>query len=125
MCVLMLRGPQTIGEIRDRTGKLAEFASLTEVEPVLEELIERHLAVHLPRRPGQKEARYAHLLSGSAAAAEANTAGEGDTPGVVSTESARAGDSARVAAPEIAVEDLRQELKALQARFDEFTRQFG
>ncbi len=67
LCVLMLRGAQTIGEIRQRTGRLHEFESLTEVEETLEDLITKNprgLAVKLTRRPGEKEARYAHLLCG-------------------------------------------------------------
>ena len=62
LCVLMLRGAQTPGELKQRTERLHPFASLGEVEATLSELIERELAVRLPRRPGQKEQRYAHTL---------------------------------------------------------------
>ena len=62
LCVLMLRGPQTPGELKGRTERLHPFASLAEVHETLDGLIERELAVRLPRRPGQKEQRYAHLL---------------------------------------------------------------
>jgi len=64
--VLLLRGPQTGGELRTRTDRLAEFNSLGEVEDVLSRLAARDepLVVRLERQPGQKEARYAHLLSG-------------------------------------------------------------
>ena len=67
MCVLMLRGPQTVGEIRGRTGRLYEFADLGEVEETLEGLARRDgpLVAKLPRQAGRKEARYAHLLSGA------------------------------------------------------------
>ncbi len=65
LAVLMLRGPQTTGELKQRTDRLHPFASLEDVEGVLERLIERGFAVHLDRRPGQKEARYAHLLGGA------------------------------------------------------------
>src|SRR5688572_5229503 len=66
MSVLMLRGPQTVGEIRTRTARLFDFVDLTHVEVTLQALItlSTPLVVQLPRRPGQKEVRYAHLLSG-------------------------------------------------------------
>ncbi len=66
MCVMMLRGPQTVGEIRTRTNRLYDFSSLEEVETTLNSLMsgERPLLVRLPRQTGQKEVRYAHLLSG-------------------------------------------------------------
>ncbi|HUF33792.1 MAG TPA: YceH family protein [Acidimicrobiales bacterium] len=66
LAVLALRGPQAPGELRTRAERLHAFASLAEVEEVLERLAGRDqpLAVHLPRQPGQKEARWAHLLSG-------------------------------------------------------------
>ena len=67
LCVLMLRGAQTLGEIKGRTGRLADFASLADVERAVASLVSRQLAVTLPRRPGQKEKRYAHLLSGAPA----------------------------------------------------------
>lgn len=123
MCVLMLRGPQTTGEIRGRTGRLAEFASLTDVEAVLGALAGRELVIHLPRRPGQKEARYAHLLSGSPAAAIA--AEERDTPGTSPAQHGGTGGAERIAALEASVDELRRELAALQASFEEFKRQFG
>src|SRR5918998_394468 len=65
-CVLLLRGPQTLGELRERSGRLHEFASLEEVEATLNALATREepVVLRLARRPGQKEARYAHLLSG-------------------------------------------------------------
>jgi hypothetical protein len=65
LAVLMLRGPQTTGELKQRAERLHPFTSLEGVEGVLERLIGRGLAVHLDRRPGQKEARYAHLLGGA------------------------------------------------------------
>ena len=67
MCVLMLRGPQTVGEIRTRTNRLYDFTSLEDVETTLNSLMsgELPLIVRLPRQTGQKEVRYAHLLSGT------------------------------------------------------------
>jgi uncharacterized protein YceH (UPF0502 family) len=64
LCVLMLRGAQTPGELKQRTERLHTFASLADVESTLSDLIKRDLAVRLPRRPGQKEQRYAHALGG-------------------------------------------------------------
>jgi uncharacterized protein YceH (UPF0502 family) len=66
LAVLALRGPQTVGELRTRTERMHDFASLSEVEEVLEALAAREepLVVRLERQPGQKEARYAQLLSG-------------------------------------------------------------
>jgi uncharacterized protein YceH (UPF0502 family) len=66
MCVMMLRGPQTVGEIRTRSNRLYDFSSLEEVETTLNSLLSREppLIVQLPRQSGQKEARCAHLLSG-------------------------------------------------------------
>jgi uncharacterized protein YceH (UPF0502 family) len=62
--VLMLRGPQTPGELKARCERLHRFASLAEVEDALESLIDRELAEQLPRRPGQKEERYEQRLGG-------------------------------------------------------------
>jgi uncharacterized protein len=63
LCLLMLRGPQTPGELKQRSGRLHAFADLDAIHATLERLIERDLAVRHDRRPGQKEERYAHRLS--------------------------------------------------------------
>jgi uncharacterized protein YceH (UPF0502 family) len=68
LCVLMLRGPQTVGELRERAGRLHPFSDLEEVESVLEHLLTGQpdpLVARLPRQPGTKEARFVHLLSGA------------------------------------------------------------
>ena len=70
LAVLMLRGPQTPGELKQRTERLHPFASLDEIDDVLERLIERELVARLERRPGQKEERYAQLLGGRDPVAE-------------------------------------------------------
>ena len=69
LAVLMLRGPQTLGEIRTNSARLAELASLDAVADLVGELIERTppLVTELPRSPGRREERYAHLLSGTPA----------------------------------------------------------
>ena len=64
LAVLMLRGPQTPGELRARTERLYRFGVFEELHGTLERLIERELVERLPRRPGQKEERYAQLLGG-------------------------------------------------------------
>lgn len=67
VCVLLLRGPQTPGELRTRTNRLAEFANVNEVESTLVQLSElngERLVLKLAREPGKREARYAHLFSG-------------------------------------------------------------
>lgn len=115
MTVLMLRGPQTVGEIRSRTGRMYEFDSLQEVEDTLQELAgrDRSLVLHLPRRPGEKEARWAHLLCGE--------------PEVDMTELAQAAparSSSRVEELEGRVATLEQELAALREEFARFKQQF-
>ena len=67
ICLLMLRGPQTPGELNTNSGRMYEFESIEEVQQMLERLSSPELpfVVELPKRPGQKEARYAHLLSGT------------------------------------------------------------
>ena len=67
LAVLMLRGAQTPGELKARTERLHPFASLREIDGVLDALIERELVARLPRRPGQKETRYRHLLGANGA----------------------------------------------------------
>jgi uncharacterized protein len=71
LCVLMLRGPQTLGELKQRSEKLHAFANLRAAEETLDRLSARELGRWLERRPGQKEARYTHLLGGDGAAAAA------------------------------------------------------
>jgi hypothetical protein len=64
LAVLMLRGPQTLGELKQRSERLHSFPSLAEVAQTLESLIQRELVARLPRRPGQKEERFRQLLGG-------------------------------------------------------------
>ena len=68
LAVLMLRGAQTPGELKQRSERLHSFAGLGEVQETLERLIEREQVARLPRRPGQKEERFEHLLGGEAEA---------------------------------------------------------
>ena len=71
MCVLMLRGPQTPGELKGRAGRMHAFSGLVSVQQTLARLIERRLVARLDRRPGQKEERYEQLLADAAGAAPA------------------------------------------------------
>jgi uncharacterized protein YceH (UPF0502 family) len=64
LAVLMLRGPQTLGELKGRSERMHRFGSLEDVQATLDGLAERELVARLPRRPGQKEDRYAQLLGG-------------------------------------------------------------
>jgi uncharacterized protein YceH (UPF0502 family) len=116
LCLLMLRGPQTPGEIRTRSGRLHEFASVADVETTLEKLSARAaqpLAVRLPRQPGFKESRFAHLLSGPPLTAkpEANST-------EVSPESPVQSDL------RVEVAKLREEVAELRQQFAEFRKQF-
>jgi uncharacterized protein YceH (UPF0502 family) len=70
LCVLMLRGPQTLGELKQRTERLHRFDDMSAVEQALDRLAERDLGRWLERRPGQKEARYTHLLEDEPGAVE-------------------------------------------------------
>ena len=118
--VLMLRGAQTVGELHARTIRLAEFADLADVEATLESLIARQpepLVARLARRSGQKEVRYAHLLSGEPAVAEAEAQLPDSLP-------ARASGDARITELERAVELLRAELAVVRAELAEFRAQF-
>src|ERR671933_2379307 len=81
LSVLMLRGPQTPGELKQRTERSHRFGSLPEVQETLEGLIARELVERLPRRPGQKEERYRHLLGDDEAdAGAAGDASDGQAP---------------------------------------------
>lgn len=114
LCVLMLRGPQTVGEIRARTGRLCEFASIAEAEHVLERLIEREdgpYVVKLPRQAGRKDSRYMHLLCGEVDI-------DVDTPADVS-QGQDASAHERITALEQAVATLRAELDELKAKMSD------
>jgi uncharacterized protein YceH (UPF0502 family) len=105
LCVLMLRGPQTPGELKQRSDRLHLFGELAEVEETLERLIARDLVARLARRPGQKEERFAQLLGG-----EVDDSAEPDAPRPVH---ARDPLEERVAALETEVAALRTALTDL------------
>lgn len=119
MCVLLLRGAQTPGELATRGFRLYEFSGLEEVESTLNGLISREpdpLVMRLPRQTGQKEARFAHLLCGEPAI---EIESEAATP-----VRRRTGDSDRVEKLEHDVVALTMEMRKLQQQFDEFKKQF-
>jgi len=112
LCTLMLRGPQTVGELRGRSERLYDFDDLPAVEACLNRLMEWQpdpLATTLPRQAGFKETRYAHLLSGE--------------PHVQSAQSPVAREDP-VARLQAAVENLEREVADLRQQFAEFRKQF-
>jgi hypothetical protein len=123
MCVLMLRGPQTVGELRGRTNRLYEFKELAEVEATLEELSQSEpqpLVARLPRQPGRKESRYAHLLSGAIEI----EALEAAPPRAEPARREVLAENERVARLEATVEALRREVAELRQQLDDFRKQF-
>lgn len=121
VCVLMLRGPQTIGELRTRTERLFAFENLAEVETTLNQMAERQppLVVRLPRQPGAKESRFAHLLSGPVDVPPADRA-----PPVEPATAAVRAEDARIAALEQQLGDVRRDLAELKQQFADFRKQF-
>lgn len=118
IALLLLRGPQTVGELRGRSDRLYEFSGLDEVQTTLDELANRTepLVLRLERQPGQKEARYAHLLSGEvdqAAVATVSTAVRQSS-----------GSNERIEKLESDLETVRSELDQFKQEFAEFRKQF-
>jgi uncharacterized protein YceH (UPF0502 family) len=110
LCELMVRGPQTLGELRNRAVRMHPFEDLEQVQSVIDRLPE--LIVKLERRPGEKESRFAHLLSG--------------TPVISQTESepSAAPRHDRITQLEGEVSQLRQDLEDLRQQFAGFRKQF-
>ncbi|HEX8144571.1 MAG TPA: DUF480 domain-containing protein [Pyrinomonadaceae bacterium] len=122
MCVLMLRGAQTPGELRGRTDRLYDFSGLDEVEETLASLIVKEpqaLVVKLPRQPGQKEIRYAHLLAG-AVSADYQSA----VPEPSSAPPNKSAETGRLSLLEREVETLRAEIALLRQELADFKKQF-
>ena len=108
MCTLMLRGPQTLGELKIHSHRLYQFDDLDDVQFVLQHLAEHEppMVTALPRQPGQKEGRYAHLLSG-----------EPDIPipsATIATAASSTGLTSRVAELEAELEEIRNRLTAIE-----------
>jgi uncharacterized protein YceH (UPF0502 family) len=117
VCVLLLRGPQTPGELRGRTDRMYRFEALDDVVSTLDRLAQREppLAAVLPRQPGTKESRYMHLFSGDSPPIEA-------TP--LRVQSHPSANPDRISQLESEVADLRREVSEIQAQFAAFRKQF-
>jgi uncharacterized protein YceH (UPF0502 family) len=120
VCVLLLRGPQTPGELRGRTDRMYHFDALDDVVSTLDRLAQREpsLARVLPRQPGTKESRYTHLFSGEPAIDM-----QAYSP-IDDSNQRTAGSSDRVQRLEDEVAQLRQELTDVQRQLAEFRKQF-
>ena len=111
ICVLLLRGPQTPGELRARTARLCEFADAAAVEAALQALLSREdgpFIARLPRAAGARESRYAHLFSGNIESVEEPAEAEEAAPGAATL-------SQRVGQLEESVRQLRAQIDALMA----------
>ena len=119
LAVLLLRGPQTVGEIKARTHRLAEFVDLSHVEITLDSLatLPTPLVTGLPRGPGQKEVRWAHLLGGTPKVIEPEA-------GVPTEEPSDGAPGDRRNALELEVAALKDEVAALREQFEAFRKQF-
>jgi uncharacterized protein YceH (UPF0502 family) len=123
-CELLLRGPQTPGELRSRAGRMHHFDDLSEVQSALQRLMSREPALVkvLARQPGTKESRYMHLSSGDAGPAEAEVGGSSgirETPAATSRE-----DVAKLSHLESEVAELRRDIADLKQQFAGFRKQF-
>ena len=121
LCVLMLRGPQTPGELRTRAERMYAFEDLDAVHAALNLLMRRDppLVKVLPRQPGTKESRYMHLLAGDEVPAEISAA-----PGVEAQAEGVAARVDRIRELEEEVRELRRELETLREQFASFQKQF-
>jgi len=115
LCVLLLRGPQTPGELRGRTERMHRFEELSDVHSALQRLIQREppLVRMLARQPGTKETRYVHLFSGDVETAEPPA-----------QEPAASADGDRIARLESEIGSLKAEIAELKKDFREFQKQF-
>jgi uncharacterized protein YceH (UPF0502 family) len=117
VCELLLRGPQTPGELRARASRLAPFADVSEVESALEQLSAHTggaLVLRLAREPGRRESRYAQLFSGPVSVANAAIAAPAEGAALAAAEAATPGLAERVSRLEAEVAQLRAALEALR-----------
>jgi len=119
LCVLLLRGPQTPGELRGRTERMHHFETLDDVQSALQKLMQRQppLAKILPRQPGTKESRYVHLLAGDVVVAEIQQA-------MVASAGHNSGDGDRIGRLEAEVNGLQREVAELRDQLERFRKQF-
>jgi uncharacterized protein len=127
LCVLLLRGPQTPGELRTRGERMYAFEDLEAVHAALNLLMRREppLAKILPRQPGTKESRYMHLLSGDAEPGESvSAAAEAHSDGGSQSQRASPPGADRIAELETEMNSLRREFETLREQFAAFQKQF-
>jgi len=119
LCVLLLRGPQTPGELRGRTERMHHFETLDDVQSALQKLMQRQppLARVLPRQPGTKESRYVHLLAGDVEVPETRQSTAG-------AEGRISADGERLDRLEEEVSGIRREVAELKTQLEEFRKQF-
>jgi uncharacterized protein len=122
LCELLLRGPQTPGELRSRAERMHPFEDLSEVQTTLQRLMRREppLVKLLARQPGMKEARYAQLLSGDGDGIRAEATDLGVAPAVAT----KGHETVQTGKLEAEVAALREEVQALKEQFAEFRKQF-
>lgn len=118
LCVMLLRGPQTAGEIRGRTDRLHRFSGLDEVAQTIAGLEEMQLVRKLPKMPGRKESRFTHLL------AEMPDTSKLDVGTPVQPPSAAKADNERIEKIEAEISAIREEMENLRQMFLDFRRQF-
>ncbi len=118
LCVLLLRGPQTPGELRGRAERMHRFEALEDVQAALQKSMQREPALVrvLPRQPGTKESRYAHLLAGDVVEAE--------TPVASAAVGRNPAEAERIARLEEEVAGLRREVVEVKDQLERFRRQF-
>jgi hypothetical protein len=123
LCVLLLRGPQTIGELRTRTDRMCSFASLEDVEKTVKGLISREdgpFVVELPRQPGRKENRYMHLFGGEI---ELNQEYPVENQVTEHPKISISSTSERITSLENEIASLKAELNELRTQFLDFKKQ--
>jgi uncharacterized protein len=125
LCVLMLRGAQTPGELKQRSDRLQSFTGIEEVEATLRGLIERELVAEIPRRPGQREDRFMHLLGG-----DAEPTAEPPPPDATQAAEPPPADATPQAAPPAGGPDdrlarLEGEVEALRTDVEQLRRELG
>src|SRR5258708_7543800 len=127
LCVLLLRGPQTPGELRSRTDRMYHFEALEDIVSTLDRLAHREppLAAVLPRQPGTKESRYTHLFSGDPpelSAGSGASVGAGESPAHLATSSSASTE--RITRLEQEVSTLREQFADIQQQLATFRKQF-
>jgi uncharacterized protein YceH (UPF0502 family) len=119
ICILLVRGPQTIGEIRGRTERLYAFSGLDEVQETITNLENIDMVKKLPRQPGRKESRYTHLLSGESQKTISENLSRPEAATLIDKE-----ENVQIDELKEQIEELREEIQSLQSEFETFKSQF-